>query len=323
MKGQIKMFKKALLGALCAVSIFSVSSALAEYEEAGAILVNDRIYISEEYKPILVNDRTLVDHSRLFNYAGLNSKFYPEENKVIIDSIDNKKRLALYVDSPVIELYTYTTIFSAEKTEITLDVAPILVDGKIVMCPLRGVLEAFGYEVNWDAELNLASFRTIEPGDPATTPTMSLSTDAVDVSAGDTVDMYITLTNMESLKGYELMSFAGCIKYDKSEFELVSYEILEGRNDLVELEVTNPDYAGYGARTLTLIKNLLLSGEDVQCLKMTFKSLTDNGGTFSLANGVQSKRSSDNNIIVRNETVSAMLARTDVFAIDLTPVVVK
>jgi len=316
------MFKKTLAGALAALCLLSSASVFAEYEPAGPIMVNDRLFLSEINAPILVNDRILVDHSKIFNYAGLNAKFYAEENMVIIDSMDNKKRLALYVDNPVIELYTYTTIFVSEKTEITLDVAPIL-NGEVVMCPLRGILEAFGYEVTWNQELNMASFNTIEAGNPETTPVMKLSANKEDVSAGETVDVIVTLTNIGALKDTATIdSIASCVKYDKSEFELDSYEVVPGHADLIYQEIMNPDYAGYGARSLSLLNKYPITADEVECIRMTFKALTDNGGTFSLSNGVQSHRSSDNNVIVNNGT-SQMLAKIDVLSIDITPVVVK
>lgn len=316
------MFKKTFAGILAAITVLASASAFAEYEPAGPIMVNDRIFLSEKNVPILVNDRILVDHSKLFNYARLNAKFYAEENKVIIDSMDNKKRLALYVGNPVIELYTYTSIFQSEKTEITLDVAPIL-DGDVVMCPLRGVLEAFGYEVTWNQELNMASFYTLEAGDPETTPVMKIAVSKEDVSAGETVDVTVMLENAGVLKDtHTLESIAGCVKYDKAEFELDSYEVLPGTTDMIYQELMNPDYAGYGARSLSLIKQYPITTDSLECVRMTFKAKTDNGGTFSLTNGVQSHRSTDNNIVVNNGK-SVMLKDIDVLAIDVTPVVVK
>ena len=108
---------KKILSAFLAVSALFSSSVFA-YEEAGKIMVNNREFFHEEAKPVMINDRILVPYNKIFKYAGISANYYEDENKVIIDSSDNKTRLALTLDDNIMRMYKFKTVIQSDRTDI-------------------------------------------------------------------------------------------------------------------------------------------------------------------------------------------------------------
>lgn len=98
--------------------------------------------------PIIVNDRTLAPMEEMFEALGI--AYAIDESSNTIMTMKNGIAAVMQVDN---------TIFGADNIEATLDAAPQIVDGEI-MIPVRAVAEAYGYEVNWIAEERLVVITT-------------------------------------------------------------------------------------------------------------------------------------------------------------------
>ncbi len=90
--------------------------------------------------PVIVNDRTLAPMEEMFEALGI--AYAIDESSNTIMTMKNGKALVMQVDN---------TIFGADNAEATLDAAPQIVDGEI-MIPVRAVAEAYGFNVDWVAE---------------------------------------------------------------------------------------------------------------------------------------------------------------------------
>ncbi len=90
--------------------------------------------------PVIVSDRTLAPMEEMFEALGI--AYAIDESSNTIMTMKNGIVAVMQVDN---------TIFGADNTEATLDAAPQIVDGEI-MIPVRAVAEAYGYAVDWIAE---------------------------------------------------------------------------------------------------------------------------------------------------------------------------
>ena len=93
--------------------------------------------------PVIVNDRTLAPMEDTFKALGI--AYALDESSNTIMAMKDGKAAVMQVDN---------TIFGLDDGQKTLDVAPQVVDGKI-MIPVRAVAEAYGYNVDWVAEERL------------------------------------------------------------------------------------------------------------------------------------------------------------------------
>jgi|GEM_PF-5412393 len=90
--------------------------------------------------PVIVNDRTLAPMEEMF--ASLGIAYALDEASNTIMTMKNGKAAVMQVEN---------TIFGIDNEQTTLDVAPQIIDGEI-MIPVRAVAEAYGYAVDWIAE---------------------------------------------------------------------------------------------------------------------------------------------------------------------------
>jgi len=318
------MRKKSFAGLLLALSI-SLTSLCAFANEPGApILLNQRTLHYEDTAPVTINGRTLVPLNKFFSFANICANYYESDKKIIVDSYDNKKRIALYLDDPVMQVYTYKTILQSERKDVNLDVSAQLINDT-VMCPLRAVLEELGIEVLWDDASQTITINTLTPAKAEDVPCLKLYTDATDINAGDEVEVYITISNYEKYKeNYSLAGITNTIKYNKSEFSYESVEFVPEKQASIGINAANGDFLNYGAKFVCLVNNFPLEQDEIKCAKVTFKALTDNGGILALSNGFNILRGSDNSVLFQDaEYKTIVIEDITQLYLDTTPIVIK
>lgn len=101
--------------------------------------------------PVIVNDRTLAPMADTFKALGI--AYALDETSNTIMTMKNGRAAVMQVDN---------TIFGVDNEQTTLDVAPQIVDGEI-MIPVRAVAEAYGYYVGWIAEERCVVIEVLTP----------------------------------------------------------------------------------------------------------------------------------------------------------------
>ena len=109
---------------------------------------NDGEYIDfVDVNPQIINDRTMVPFRKIFNSLGVtdeNIKWIPETRTV--NAKKDNVEIELQIDNNVAK-----KIVSGETTNITLDSAPVIRDGRTLV-PVRFIAESMDRKVSWDAE---------------------------------------------------------------------------------------------------------------------------------------------------------------------------
>ena len=109
---------------------------------------NDGEYIDfVDVNPQIINDRTMVPFRKIFNSLGVtdeNIKWTPETRTV--NAKKDNVEIELQIDNNVAK-----KIVSGETTNITLDSAPVIRDGRTLV-PVRFIAESMDRKVSWDAE---------------------------------------------------------------------------------------------------------------------------------------------------------------------------
>lgn len=101
--------------------------------------------------PVIVNDRTLAPMEEMLGALGIAYAVDEESNTIM--TMKDGKAAVMQVDN---------TIFGIDNAEATLDAAPQIVEGEI-MIPVRAVAEAYGYYVDWIAEERCVVIEVLTP----------------------------------------------------------------------------------------------------------------------------------------------------------------
>jgi len=133
--------KKILSLILAVMMLTSMALAVSAETPVKVSVENELIALVPE--PVIVNDRTLAPMEDTFKALGI--AYALDESSNTIMAMKDGKAAVMQVDN---------TIFGLDDGQKTLDVAPQVVDGK-VMIPVRAVAEAYGYNVDWVAEERL------------------------------------------------------------------------------------------------------------------------------------------------------------------------
>ena len=302
---------------------------------------NPKVYIDDtqvsfnDQQPVILGEgTTLVPARGVFEAMGARVQWDGETRTVRIDSADNFVKVYLNIDNPVMEVYTSTSIFSADEERITLDVAPQIINDR-TMIPLRAISEAIGADVKWDGDAYSVIIKTkdYEPYTPPTdseTPAdkniktvMSITSSADSVSEGDTVDIYVNIANPQA--GATLIGVTSLVSYSKADFEFEGGTLYGNGQDIgASVSAENPDYHEDAAKVLYVNVNGLLPTTGAVA-KLTFKALTSNGGEFALVNSYDTSRGYDNMFTYRTDDESLRIydvSGDDLF-VDATPVTVS
>ena len=135
----MKHKKWALQLAFVAVIMLIISTPVKVYANSGISVIIDgyQVVNFEDQPPAIVDGRTFVPVSGVFQALGFNVSW---------DGVNNRATLARYDNTVVITIGSST--FTTNGLNHTLDVPAQIIGGRTLV-PLRAVLESVGYELEW------------------------------------------------------------------------------------------------------------------------------------------------------------------------------
>lgn len=291
-----------LLTALAMSASMAVCVSAADKENAEPdVIVNGSGIIFDDQNAKIVDDVTLVPARGVFEAMGNTVSWDGETREVKVTASTGVREVLITIDSDVMKVTTYKTIFERTTEEVTLEVPAQIVNDR-TMIPLRAVSEAFDCTVEWDADNYAVNITTGEPpllegGIPdAKTPvdemvSMSLSTDTTEIKAGDEFTVYVDVTNIP--EGNYLSSIVAAFEYDKNVFEYVegSGTLLNDNDEAYEASVSaeNTDEYDLGTKVIFVtIDETIARTKDGHVYKATFKSVNGEAGEIKLNNRFRS-----------------------------------
>ena len=331
-----------ILIALSTVLSLTVSS----YAAGISVKVDGRtVAFRENPKPVIISDRTYVPIRRVLEYMGAKVEWNSEKRTVSVTSADNITVVVLTIDSPEINVYTFTSVLHADKETIQSDVAPIILNDR-TMLPIRVIAEALGADVDYDESgvaeittyqakrllkktLGADSLETDLPVAAAISkdlPKISIYSDAESVKKGDTVPVYVKISDIDNT--FYKSEFAGLVTtvlYDTDNFAYDGYKCISDTGEVSPaLSADNGEFYENGVKVVYIYSpnNLYAPAEDGTVLRLDFTALTDNGGSFTISDGI-SELGYDNEIVfIKGNTSHSISKYTELF-VDTTEIEVK
>ena len=335
---------KKFISFLLAASVAAAISVPAFAASDIAVKVNGRtVTFREDTKPVVLNDRTYVPVRRVLNYMGATVNWNEEKRTVTVDSPDNITRIVLTIDNKDIEVYTFVSIIAAEKSVITSDVAPIIINDR-TMLPIRVIAEALGATVTYD-ESGIAEIVTKTAkaqaakefnADPEAEdfniaevvsqnlPKLSIDCDNKDIKKGDTVSVKVKLADIEKFnKDAKISGLAVTLYYDNEQFEYDGFNPVP-KDTAIAASADNPVFYENASKSIFIVlpQNSYLPDEDGSIAELNFVALENGGGEFALSDGI-SEIGYDNELILTvGDEVTDLFKYNDLY-IDTTPILVK
>ncbi len=307
--------KKQLIGFFTAVSLMTVpAAAVNAADKANAepdVYVNDSLIMFQDQNAKIIDGVTLVPARGVFESLGYDVEWDSDARTVKVTSDTGVRVVTLTIDSDIMQINTYKTIMEIEKTEYTLEVPAQIMNDR-TMIPLRAISEAFDCGVEWDQDAYRVDITSGEPillegAQPTPKPaesemlTMSLSTDAETISAGEEFDVYVDVSNTPA--NSFLSGITVTFNYDKSKFEFVSGTLLNNNNEPLEATVyaENPDYmTGTKALYVTIYGDTART-TDGHVLKATFRSVNGESGEIAFGNNYDTLRGFESYLMYNND----------------------
>lgn len=312
-----------------------------------AVKVDGRtVAFREEPKPVIINERTYVPIRRVLEYMGAKVDWKEETRTVTVTSADNITMVMLTIDNPEIDVYTFTSVLHADKETVVSDVAPIILNDR-TMLPIRVVAEALGADVSYDEDRGVAVITTAQAkkllkrtlgADAAETalpveaaisenlPKISLYSDAENVKAGDTVSVYVKISDYDGT--FDKNDFAGFVTtvlYDNDNFEYNGFKCISTDGEVAPaLSAGNGEFYENGAKIVFVYSPDALHSpaEDGTVARLDFTALSDEGGSFAISDGV-SEVGYDNEVVYADGSAFKSISKyTDLF-VDTTEIEVK
>ena len=273
--------KRKIVSAIAAMSLI-LSGALAKAEErVPKVVVNGFEINCAEQDPVIINNSTMIPARYVFEALGCSVRWSDSKNQVVIDSSNHVTRIVIPIDSDTIKVATFTSILSSTVEEVKL-LSPACILNNRTLIPLRAVGEALGAEVNWNPDTYTA---TVDMPDDKEKVLMSLVGESRDVSAGETVSVYVNVSGMSMYPGVGNVGLKANIKYDTTEFEYVGGSILaSGDREVAGISNADPYYGENLLRVSYERKpEIKITGDSQNFAVLKFKALTDNGGALSIS----------------------------------------
>ena len=318
--------------AATAMMCAAVSPVFAENTESASpdVFVNGTKIFFDDQPAIVQNERTLVPLRGVFEAMGAKVSWDQEKQQAQVESADGNTWVRLIIGDTTMRVYDMSDLFGtllmgqsfeAPETDIELDVAPQAMNNRTLV-PLRAISEAIDADVKWDQEAYTVNITTADAStdeELSTMPKYTLSVSADTVNEGDTVDLYIDVTNLPE-DTYVSAVTAG-IKY-------VDTALVNGDTEISPaFAAANPDFSDGCLKVLYgTIDETTAVKEDGRVMKITFKSINGKEGKFSLSNTYHT------NPLFNDDTTLAVYSMTenkdkdfsgDNFYIDTTPVTVN
>lgn len=321
------MKKKIICAALSALCVMGGVTAMAEVTPK--IVVDGYELVFEDQQPLIEDGRVLIPLRGVLEGAGALVDWYPDSQKIQIQSYNGWKIVEFVLDSDKMKVAKLQqNLLSADTKEVTIDVPARLVNDRTLV-PLKAISDAFEYETTWDDETKTAYVKTDRPFAVAgTDPTVYLSSDVEDVSTGDMVDVTVNIKDFKNEKGWLINGATIGLIYDKTKFNLVSADLYNGDVKNSAIGASNDEYSEDSLKTVavTVDYNNCLN-TDGTFYKLTFEALSDDGGSFTLSNRYHSRLGQDTTVLMsiyvsESDIKSETMTRRDFF-LDETPLILK
>ena len=329
-----------LLLAVSAVILTAISVSAADI----VVKVDGRtVAFREDPKPIILNDRTYVPVRRVLERMGATVTWDGEKRTVSVTSSDNIKKVILTIDSPEISVYTFTSVFHADLETVHSDVSPIILNDR-TMLPIRVIAESLGAKVVYD-EQGIADITTVQAQEAVKNavsendenvsvaqalsenlPKISLLCDAKDIKEGDEIDVFVRVSDLDKAsEDADFTGFVTTVLYDTQNFTYDGFACLSEEGEVSPaLSADNGTFYENGVKVVYIFTpdSLPAIKEDGTVLKLKFTALSDNGGNFSLSDGI-SEIGYDNEIILMSGDTSYSISKYDELFIDTSEITVK
>lgn len=311
--------KKIISAALAAVMSLLTTAAVTAANNNPKVYIDNAEIIFADQEAVIKDDRTLVPARGVFEAMDAYVQWDAEKRRVQIDSSNSVTRVYLTIDNPVMEVYTFTSIFSSDKKEVDLEVVPQIMNDR-TMIPFRAIADAMGCDVEWSEE-DYAVFVTTEEGAAPTDGKLklSMSASADTVKADETVDVLLSVENLG--EGEIVSGVSAVVEYSKEDFEFVSSELFYENEKVGGLEVTNPDFTDNALKTSVITTEESIT-TDGTVLKLTFKAKTEAKADFRLAKLFDSLHGYHTRLIISKDGVSDDVGGNDL-VIDTSAVTVN
>lgn len=325
----------------------SMATSVFAAEAEPAIKVDGRtVVFREEVAPVIKNDRLYVPVRRVLEQMDATVNWDDATKTVTVNSFDNVTVVKMQIDNPVITRYFYTSVLNADKTEITSDVAPTIIDDR-TMLPIRVVAEALDSTVYYDEETKITHITTKQAKRAASRagidvsaedfmiadaykdniPNMYIDCEQEDVKKGDIVEVKVKVKDIEKFdEKAKLLHYTLGMKYDKENFKYEGYTCFKNGEEFTpSFGGDNGEFTENSIKIVAVEKpgDSYLPAEDGTIMIVKFKATTDNGGNIALSDGITN---------IGNDTMMSFELENDVienvytcteFYIDITPVTVK
>lgn len=290
--------KKQFISLFTALSITAaLGTAVMAADKANAepdVYVNGSKILFEDQNAKIVDGVTLVPARGVFECMGHKVDWDGDTRTVTVKGSTGVRTITLTIDSDIMTVDTFKTVFEKDTKEYTLEVPAQIMNDR-TMIPLRAVSEAFDCDVQWDQDnyridITPGAPILLEGAEPTPAPAedeilnMSLSTDATDVKAGDEFTVYIEADNVPENCFLSGISFV--MSYDKEKFEYISGTLIDGNGEAIPpaTSAENTEYYCGTKGIFITIDQDIANKTDGKVFKCTFKALTDEGGTIAFSN---------------------------------------
>ena len=260
------------LAAALAVSCTGI--AMAEDKTPTVFVNQGQIFFDDQAPVILGEGTTLVPARGVFEAMGAKVEWKEDTRTVDVTSSDNKTLIRLTIDDSTMKVFDVSGVFGAlmsgqdfvaPENDVTLDVAPQIISDR-TMIPLRAISEALDADVQWNGEDYTINITTANaPSADAGVPALSLSADKLTAAKDEEVVLSVNADN-----------------------------VIEGA-----IGAANPEFT-YGyvkAASITVNAETAVTA-DGAVMKLTFKSLTGEKGSFQLSNGYNTKLGFNTSLLV-------------------------
>lgn len=325
--------KKKIFCLLTAATVLlgALPAAFADTDDnSPAVYVDDEYVQFEDQKAVIMNDFTMVPVRGVFNAMGAKVDWDGETQTVTVNSRNNMIRVQLTIGSDIMTVYHFVDIMSAEKTEVTLEAPPVVVNDNETyrtLIPLRAISEGLDSDVVWNGEEFAVYITTPDIEKIENKATLSLSSDIAEVNADDVFSLYIDLKNLATYPNKAVSGVTASVEYDKENFTFLNAQLCNADGEVVngDMGADNPDYSDNSLKTVHITINTdSMAKTDGHVMKLNFQAKSSETGTFALVNRYNTQIGHDMTLLLENtETRSTEELMGNQLAIDTTPVIIN
>ena len=285
---------------LCLIAILAMTAitgyAADKTKAEPDVIVDGSKILFNDQNAVIVDGVTLVPARGVFEAMGNTVKWVEESRMVIITTSTGVRYVRVYIDSDIMKVNQYKTLMEETSEEIKLEVPAQIMNDR-TMIPLRAVSEAFDGEVEWNEDDYVINITTTEPPllegyeHKPKTPieemvTMSLSTDAKDIKAGDEFDVFIEIKNIP--ENSYVTAISAMFEFDKTKLEYIenSGSFLNDNEETFVVSTFAENTKHESGTKISFITSNQASARktDGKCFKATFKALVDIPAEIELTN---------------------------------------